>query len=153
MIRRYAEDTSVSCERSKAEIERLVTKHGAKQFASAWFDDGASMIGFVIDGRQIRITLELPKREDFNTSPAGRSRRANVADAAWEQACRVQWRALALVVKAKLEAVQAGISTIETEFLAFVVIPKTGKTFGEWASPQIEAVYSKSGVPQLLPGN
>ena len=37
----------------------------------------------------------------------------------WEQACRQRWRALALVIKAKLEAIDAEISTFEEEFLPF----------------------------------
>lgn len=53
----------------------------------------------------------------------------------------------------KLEAVAAGITTFEDEFLAHTLLPN-GATVGEWAAPQIEAVYADGGrhMPALLPG-
>jgi hypothetical protein len=69
----------------------------------------------------------------------------------YEQACRQRWRALLLIVKAKLEAVTAGISTVEREFLPDVVLPN-GATVGEWVGPQIATVYARHEMPALLPG-
>jgi excisionase family DNA binding protein len=47
---------------------------------------------------------------------SGRGRRApSVALRHWEQACKARWRALLLVIRAKLEAVACGISTVEDE--------------------------------------
>ena len=57
----------------------------------------------------------------------------------------------ALAIKAKLEAVEAGISSFEEEFLAHVVLPD-GSTFGAWAKPQLAAVYAGGSMPALLPG-
>ena len=59
-------------------------------------------------------------------------------------------RALLLVIKAKLEAVTAGISTIETEFLANIVLPDN-TTAGEWMLPQIDRAYCTGEMPPLLP--
>lgn len=42
---RYAADTSVSVERSKAEIEKTLTRYGASAFAYGWEGDEA-MIQF-----------------------------------------------------------------------------------------------------------
>ena len=56
-----------------------------------------------------------------------------------------------LIVKAKLEAIEAGISTIEREFLADVVMPNN-QTVGQWLAPQIEQVYLSGKMPPLLPG-
>ena len=36
----------------------------------------------------------------------------------WEQGCRSRWRAILLILLAKFEAIEAGISTFEREFLA-----------------------------------
>ena len=98
------------------------------------------------------VTLPLPAKSDkqFHRTPTGRQRR-NPADAerAWEQACRSRWRALLLVIKAKLEAVQVGISTVEDEFLAWTVLPGDARTIGERLRPQIEESV-KSGKPPLL---
>ena len=55
-----------------------------------------------------------------------------------------------LVIKAKLEAVTAGISTIETEFLANIVLPDN-TTAGEWILPQIDQAYRNGAMPPLLP--
>jgi hypothetical protein len=40
-----------------------------------------------------------------------------------DQADRQRWRALYLVIRAKLEAVEAGIAVYEQEFLAFISSP------------------------------
>jgi hypothetical protein len=55
------------------------------------------------------------------------------------------------VIKAKLEAVQAGIVTFEEEFLAHILLP-SGETVGEWATPQLEDIYEAGGMPEVLPG-
>jgi hypothetical protein len=58
------------------------------------------------------------------------ARTADAAEKAWEQVTRQRWRALALVIKAKLEAVTSGISTFEAEFLANTMLPD-GRTVGD----------------------
>jgi hypothetical protein len=66
-------------------------------------------------------------------------------------ACRARWRALALVIKAKLEAVESGITTFEEEFLAHIVLPD-GTTLGQWAAPRLAHVYDTGAMPPMLPG-
>jgi len=156
---RYASETSVSVAKSKNEIETVLRRYGADQFVQGWGSDSnghRAVIGFCAVGRQVRFELPLLEKEanEFWRTPAGRRRR-NAADAekAWEQACRQRWRALALVVKAKLEAVETGITTFEEEFLAHIVIPgKGGETIGKWIVPHIEAAYVHGRVLPLLPG-
>ena len=147
----FATDTTVPVERSKAEIERLLGRYGAARFMSGW-DGDTAVIGFVLGNRTIRFTLPLPAKTDkqFHRTPTGRQRR-NLADAerAWEQACRSRWRALLLVIKAKLEAVQVGISTVEDEFLAWTVLPGDGRTVGDRLRLAINESVS-SGKPALL---
>lgn len=70
---------------------------------------------------------------------------------AWEQACRVQWRALVLVVKAKLEAVAAGISTIQEEFLSWVVVPGDGRTIGQVLEPKMMEIAAGKPTALALP--
>ena len=69
----------------------------------------------------------------------------------WEQATRQRWRALALVIKAKMEAVESGISEFEDEFMSNIVMPD-GKTVAEHARPLIESAYRSGKVTALLPG-
>lgn len=149
----YAEKTTVPVSRTKADIEDLVQKHGADQFISGYRNDLA-MIGFSLAGRQIRFLLPLPDKQarEFQYTPGrGQRRTEDAAHAAWEQACRSKWRALYLIIKAKLEAVEAGISTVEREFLADIMLPD-GSTAGEWMEPQIEAAYQTGQMPPMLPG-
>lgn len=154
MVSRYAESTSVSTESSRAEIERTLRRYGASSFAYGWEADTAQIM-FVADGRRVRFVLPLPDRgaREFTHTPTrGTPRSSAQAEAAWEQACRQRWRALALVIKAKLEAVEAGITSFEDEFLAHIMLP-SGGTVGEWMRPQLEATYASNTMPALLPGS
>ncbi|HUW19873.1 MAG TPA: hypothetical protein VMW16_11280 [Sedimentisphaerales bacterium] len=146
---RYAVNTSVSVEKSKAEIEGLVRRYGAEKFISGW-DREQAVIGFFYRNRHIKITLELPDRGDFVQTPGGRKQRGQEAILkAWEQACRQSWRALALVIKAKFEAVESGIATFEDEFLAYTMLPD-GQTVGQFVLPQIETMILAGTMPKLL---
>ena len=150
---KYAANTEVPVDRSKSEIERILVRYGADQFMYGWGQDGA-IVGFRLSSRMIRIKLPLPSRNDpqFETTETGRARTSRAAvEAAYEQAVRQKWRALALVIKAKLEAIEAGISTLEDEFLANVLLPD-GTTAGEFMQPQIKAVYQTGQMPAMLPG-
>lgn len=148
----YAEKTSVSVVKTKADIEELIQKAGAEQFVSGYKEDMA-VIGFSLADRQIRFILPLPDKQDktFWYTPERRTKRTEKqAYEAWEQACKSKWRALYLIIKAKLEAVSSGISTVEREFFYDIVLPD-GKTVGEFMSPQIEAAYETGQMPPLLP--
>ena len=100
--------------------------------------------------RQIKFILPLPAKEEFKLTPTGRARTENSQYEAWEQACRQRWRALNLVIKAKLEAVECGISVFEDEFMANIVLPG-GQTVGDFMKPQIERAYISGEIPKLLP--
>lgn len=148
----YAEKTSVSVSRTKADIEDLIQKYGADQFVSG-YRDNLAVIGFSMSGRQIKFILPLPdkKAKEYWYTPSQKRRRTDeTALAAWEQACRSRWRALYLIVKAKMEAIEAGISTVEREFFYDIVLPDS-RTVGEWLAPQIETAYQTGQMPPLLP--
>lgn len=78
--------------------------------------------------------------------------RGSPAAEEWEQACRQKWRALALLVKAKLEAVDAKISSVEEAFFADIVMPD-GRTVYESAREQVAIAYEKRDGSILLLGN
>lgn len=148
----YAQNTLVSSERSRGEIERILARYGADQFLYGW-DQMVAVVGFRMQGRMIRLRVPLPDRTspEFTMTPSGRKKRsAALADVAWEQACRQRWRALALVVKAKLEAVECGISSFEEEFLAWTMLPD-GSTVADTLLPQLETTYRTGEMPALLP--
>lgn len=151
MSNRYAATTDVPTDRSRGEIERTLSRYGATAFMYGW-DQKQAVIQFQAQQRHIRFLLPLPDRNDpsFTRTPSrGTARSSQAAEAAWEQACRVQWRALALVIKAKLEAVEAGITDMESEFLAHILLPDGG-TAGDWMRPQIAAAYDTKTMPSML---
>lgn len=153
----YAEGTEVPVERSRAEIERLVSRYGADQFMSA-YDASRSIVGFRASGRMVRFLLPLPKREDFainkklNHWNKGYRRTKDATDRLWQSELRRRWRALLLVIKAKLESVESGVETFDEAFMAQVMLPD-GSTVGQFMAPQIQASYENGGMPQLLPGH
>lgn len=149
---RYAAKTSVPSDRSRAEIERTLVRYGADSFGYGW-EEGRAIIMFRANGRHVRFVLPVPDLDDmeFQTTDTGRARSQGSAEAAYEQAVRQRWRALALVIKAKLEAVETGIVTFEDEFLAHLVLPNN-ETIGDWIRPQVENAYETGDMPSLLPG-
>lgn len=146
---KYAANTNVSSELSRLEIEKTLLRYGAENFAYA-MTAGKALIGFTMCDRQIKFVLPLPEKDEFKLTPTGRERTENSQYEAWEQACRQRWRALNLVIKAKLEAVECGISVFEDEFMANIVLPG-GQTVGDFMKPQIEQAYISGEIPKMLP--
>jgi hypothetical protein len=147
----YASDTSVSVARSKAEIEQLVLRYGAEGFSSSWRGEMAR-IEFMLFERWVRITLMFPDRnsEEYTLTETGRDRKPEAAYKAWEQGCRSMWRKLLLIIKAKLEAIEAGISTMDREFMPDIVLPDK-KTISDHVMSKIEQAYATGNVVGLLP--
>lgn len=148
----YAASTEVPAERTRMEIERTLTRYGAQEFAYGWQGDRA-LIGFRIGTRQIRFILPLPDRAapEFRLTSRGKPRCDSERERLWEQATRQRWRALLLVIKAHLEAVECGILTLEEAFLPQTVLP-SGATVSQWLEPQMGRVLELREMPALLPG-
>jgi hypothetical protein len=145
---RYAANTTVDSGKSKNEIEKLVARYGANQFMSGW-SEGEAVIGFRMHERFVRMKLPLPSLAECRRTPRGRPRKGKAAELAQEQEIRRRWRALALVVKAKLEAIASGVATFEQEFSMHVVMPD-GRTVAEIVVPQIAEAYATGAVPKML---
>lgn len=150
MSGKYAARTSVPSEKSRIEIEKILRRYGAEDFAYATSRTHA-MIGFVAHSRQVRFVLPLPDRDDraFTHTPTGKVRAREPMEAEFEQAVRQKWRALALMVKAKLEAVESGLVSFEQEFLPHIVLPG-GTTVYEATRESIELAYETGQVRPLL---
>lgn len=148
----YAKHTSVSVDKSRAEIESILSRYGASAFAYATSNDKA-MIQFQACNRRVMFVLHLPDKQErrFTHTRGGKGNQKWFPDYAhklWEQACRQIWRAMALGIKAKLEFVNAGISVFEDEFMANIVMPG-GKTVGDHMRPKIEEAYQTNKLPAL----
>lgn len=145
---KYAENTDVSSDRPKAEIEKILRKYGANEFVSGW-NENQAMIMFTMEGRKVKFLLPLPPKEDFSRTETGRARKPNQIEEAYEQGIRQRWRALNLAIKAKLEILECGISSFDEEFLPYIVLP-SGKTVAEEVVPKIEKAYLDGKAPILL---
>src|ERR1700719_46863 len=114
---RFAERTRVGVDQTRTEIERTLSRYGAAGFGYAT-RLGVAVIAFEAAKRHIKITVPLPKGQDEKSNREARQR----------------WRALLLVIKAKLESVESGIETLEQAFLAQIVMPND-TTVGELLDP------------------
>lgn len=148
---KFATNTSVSTERSRAEIETVLRRYGASHFGYASAPDKA-VIGFQASDRRVKFVVPMPDpqaREFTHTAARGTKREPKAAYDEWEKACRQRWRALALCIKAKLEAVECGITTFESEFLAHIVLPN-GETMADRARPYIAEAYATNSTPPMI---
>lgn len=129
---RYAKRTIVPVDRSKAQIEKMVMDYGATSFVNGW-DSGTNkdVIMFECNGRQIMFDVDRP--ED-------------------PQERRQRWRALGLAIKAKLEAIESGISTFEQEFLAWVLTAQRRK-LGDVIIEKLDHLIDTGNVTALLPSD
>lgn len=136
----YAESTSVPVDRSQGEIKKILGKYGATGFAYGE-NEAQSVVMFEMTGRRIKFVLPMPRK------PSPDATSASVKT--YEQLCRSRWRCLVLAIKAKLECVASGITTLEQEFMAHIVLPN-GQTVGTVMLPQIASSYRSGKMPPML---
>lgn len=152
-MRRFAANTSVPIEKTKGEIESVLTKYGAREYASGW-DQEKAQIYFSLNGKRIKFTLRIPHIDDqeIALNRYGNKNSDKKIHSKYNQVKRQKWRALLLNIKAKLEAVDSGITSFEEEFLPHFVVPDShGKTVGQILIPQINQSYREGkALPPLL---
>jgi hypothetical protein len=145
----YAEGTKVSVEKSKADIEQLLRKHGATQFQSGWdADQGVSRMTIRMQERIFRFDVWYPDIEVYRYTEQGRERSDRDAEAFAEKEHRRRWRARLLIIKAKLEMIESGESSVEEEFMADLILPD-GSTMRETFVPKIEEAYATGKMPSM----
>lgn len=138
----FAAETEVPVERTRAEIERTCMKYGCQQYTSGVdYEKLTARVQFRSKNRIIRFDLLLPDPKKFHQTRK------------FEQANRTKWRALLLVLKGKLESVEAGIDTFESAFMPYIVLPND-TTVGAAVLPLIDHAYTTGKMPsQLLIGD
>lgn len=144
----YAKGTKVSVENSRSELEKVLKRYGADVF-SYGADDTRAVIQFRAQGKHVKFELHYPPLSDFRWTRTT-TRTSAQQGVAREQRVRELWRALVLVVKARLESVESGIESFEQAFLPYLQLPD-GQTAGEFLLPQIETAYELGEMPSLLP--
>lgn len=151
MRTKYAENTTVTVSKTKQDIDALLVRYGTHRRA-IMEEPGRAVVVFEREDRRVQIEMFLPHPDakEFKRQRARAGHEVGETDIAkHEQACRSRWRSLALILKAKLEAVESGVTSFETEFLAHIALPQGG-TVGSWLKPQLAASLKGGRLPPLL---
>jgi hypothetical protein len=125
---RYAAGTAVPVERSRAELDTLLGKHGATSRIIGMEDEPgkprAALVGFKLGPHSFKLRVPLandPQRDGIRGAIAAKA--GGIRD-------RERWRLIILLVKAKLEAIRLGVSTPEREFMPDLIVDD-GRTLQE----------------------
>lgn len=147
----FAAETDVSPGNSRAEIERLLKKVGARRFGFV-IDDDSAQIAFEVDGRRYRFRVDMPGMDHpyVMLLPQGGARDFRHQPAARDKLERMRWRTLVLGIKARLAEVEVGVATFADAFLPHTILP-SGRTVAEETREPIALAYQGRSVP-LLPG-
>ena len=124
-MRRYAEGTTVSVNASQGEIAGILMAHGVKKQGWMSSPDGDELM-FELGGHSFRFQIFKPTMTEIRVLyPNARDERAKL-DGEW----RRRWRANVLLLKAKLEFIDSGDTTLERELLPYM-LTASGQTVGD----------------------
>lgn len=128
-VKQYAERTKVSPMQTLMQIQAELKKAGASQFMLLSDDESMSEgIAFKRSGISYHMSVAVPDEK----------RRAPLL------------RALLLIVKAKIVAVDSGVRSFEEEFLSDVLLPDN-TTYGKRAVADIRRALESGHMPKALP--
>lgn len=157
--RAFANESSVPVDRTRAEINRLLTEwkcssigwtdHLAEQTVAVefvWLREEKDEKGFVTGNfcYRVRFSIGIPKRRDKRRGEWGQPPLLTENEKA--QAWRSAHRLLLLKLKADLNAAAAGLAKAEEIFLPWMVGPD-GKTVSDVLMPRLRETYSVPALP------
>ena len=144
-VRRYAEGTKVTVESSRGEITGILAKHGVTRMGWMASPEGDELM-FELHGGQYRLSIIKPTLQGVREQYEAEGGRWNLVydpqakvDGEW----RRRWRANVLLLKAKLEFIDSGDTTLDRELLPYRVL-KDGRT--------LEQAIVDGGFPLLAAG-
>src|SRR3990172_2314750 len=120
---RYAEGTKVDVQSSRGEITGILAKHGVERMGWTSEPTGDSL-AFELAGGTYRLTMTKPTAESLRERDGGQYTYAQNVDwgakavAEWRRV----WRANVLLLKAKLEFIDSGDTTLDRELLPYRVL-------------------------------
>jgi hypothetical protein len=151
--RPYAAGTKVPEMQTFHELKRVMLRYGAEQFGTYGTLE-AEVVMFAFNGLTYRFTLPMPTCEADLVrirEAARQSKRAiPQGENAMQQERDRRMRALLAVIRAKLIAIDEGITTFEQEFLPHVVTGD-GRTVAEATIPALAEGVRRGSIPKSLP--
>lgn len=147
----YAENTTVSPARTREELEKFLVRRGATGFVAGWQGD-RNVVSFIWRDRHMRVEVPLLERTHVKIThtETARRRTERQQQEAYDKMVRSRWRAVFLIIKAKIETIELGASTLDQEFGMSYVLPD-GSTVADNVLPRLEQAFSTGEVPELLP--
>ncbi|VXC50912.1 conserved hypothetical protein [Arthrobacter sp. 9AX] len=145
----YTRGDSFSSGASREHIRQALVDYGATDVVFSQRGN-RSALAFRGAGRQFRIVVSLPE-SDGSVTTLGDTAEGPLREAKGkmlERANRRFWHALSLSIDAKLGAVAAGIASLESEFLAHVVLPGNRTVLDE-LEPVIDFAYRSGRRPSF----
>ncbi|ADX72163.1 hypothetical protein D7Z96_04910 [Pseudarthrobacter phenanthrenivorans] len=145
----YTRGDSFSSEASRKNIKRALADYGATDVLFTQRGHRHA-VAFRSGGRQFRIVMSMLQSDGplAIQGDKAESARQEANAKVLERANRKSWHALALAIEAKLGAAAAGIATLESEFLAHVVLPGNRTVLDE-LEPVIDAAYRSGQRPSF----
>lgn len=139
----YAKKTTVKSSKSVGDIEKLLMKNKSQRFIHDFNPtNGVVKLAFTFEDTAIRMSLKLPVTLPKGLNPTKKDENL------YEQSKRTAYRQLLLCIKAKIEAVNCGLETVEQAFLPYIMIGPN-EVMGDRVIPQIEKI-KKNGDHVLL---
>jgi len=124
-MRRYAEGTTVSVNASQGEIAGILMAHGVRKQGWMSSPEGDELL-FELEGHSFRFQIFKPTVAEIHRDFPNHRDTAAKLDAEW----RRRWRANVLLLKAKLEFIDSGDTTLERELLPYM-LTAGGQTVAE----------------------
>ncbi|MEC5193172.1 MULTISPECIES: hypothetical protein [unclassified Arthrobacter] len=145
----YNRGGSISSDNSREHIERALRNYGATEVRFSQ-QGNLGAIAFRGEGRQFRVVLSFPQQVQAQLTPVDTAQSSTEAAESKnrERSSRRSWHALAAAIDAKLGLVAAGAGTLESEFLAHVVLPGNRTVFEE-LQPVIDSAYHSGRQPSF----
>jgi hypothetical protein len=133
----YARGTEVNVAGSQQEVGRIFMRYGIETY-SFGASPGKAVVEFLLGAFPVRVEVPLPPRpaEDKEQNP--KTGRWVQTIPPWEQAVKERWRALVLLLKANLEAVELGLLSVEQAFMPYLIL-SDGRVLGDMVLPGIRS--------------
>lgn len=153
-MRKFATGTTVTAAKTEGEIKEMLSRRGVTKIGT--MDDGETYtLGFQYEGMGFKICLPLPDPDDrrfthYKQGGTAFERVDNAKRELYEKEVNRRWRAFGAVIKAKIVAVEEGISTMEAEFIGNAIM-RSGRTVAEEWSPRLPQLLTSGDIKALEP--